>query len=118
MEEQTKFAFECARDTVRQFITLATGIIALTITFSKDFVGPSVPPSARVFAIVAWGFFLTSLFFGLWALMALTGTLESTEDSRTKLSIRRRNITIPASLQILLFFLGLLFTIVFGIKTI
>jgi hypothetical protein len=122
MEEQKKFAFEFARDTVHQFITLATGIIALTITFSKDFIG-TVHPDVRVLAIVAWGLFLSSIFFGLWALMALTGTLvaltgtlEATRDLGTKLSIRGRNITIPASLQIVLFFLGLLFTIVFGIK--
>lgn len=115
MEEQTKLSFEFARDTIRQFITLATGIIALTITFSKDFVG-TVPDNIRVFAFMSWGFFLCSVFFGLWALMALTGTLESLDKSSTKLSIRKRNITIPASIQIISFSLGLLFVIVFGIS--
>jgi len=115
MEEQTKFAFEFARDTVRQFITLATGIIALTITFSKDFIG-SVPEDIRAFALISWVLFLVSILFGLWALMALTGTLGMKVEESTELSIRKRNVTIPAAFQIPSFFLGLVFVIVFGIK--
>ncbi|KQT20825.1 hypothetical protein ASG31_16700 [Chryseobacterium sp. Leaf404] len=40
VNEQEKKAFDFAADTVKQLITLATGIIALTITFSKDILGP------------------------------------------------------------------------------
>jgi hypothetical protein len=46
----------------------------------------------------------------------VTGTLEPVEDDDTKPSIRGKNITIPSALQILTFFVGLLMTVVFGVK--
>jgi hypothetical protein len=117
MNEQIKFAFEFARDTVRQFLTLATGIIALTITFSKDFVS-SVPDEIRIYALWSWGFMLISVFFGLLSLMALTGSLERFEQDNSQPSIRAKNITIPAGLQVISFFVGLVFVVIFGIKAV
>jgi hypothetical protein len=38
MDERVKKAFDFAADLAKQLITLATGLIALTITFSKDFI--------------------------------------------------------------------------------
>jgi len=117
MNEQTKFAFECARDTVSQFLTLATGIVALTITFSKDFVS-EVPYEIKIYALWSWGFMLCSVFFGLWSLMALTGTLANSDQEISQTSIRSKNITRPAPLQIILFFIGLIFVVIFGIKAV
>ena len=111
MNDRTKTAFEFARDTAKEFLTLATGIIALTITFSKDFVR-TVPPSARMFAVLSWGAFLLSVFFGLLTLMALTGSLEKQKE----FSIYDSNIRLPAGAQILTFFAGLVLAVVFGIK--
>jgi len=115
MKELTKFTFEFARDVIRQFLTLATGIIALTITFSKDFVS-TAPDEVRVFALWSWGFMLISIFFGLWALLALTGSLDRSKENESELSIGDKNITRPASIQIVSFFVGLIFVVVFGIK--
>jgi uncharacterized membrane protein len=115
MDEQTKYAFDFARDTVKQFLTLATGLIALTITFAKDFVS-SVPADAKIYALWSWTFMLVSVFFGLWSLMALTGSLGKHKDTHNELSINSKNISVPAGLQVLLFLIGLALLVVFGVK--
>lgn len=115
MNEQTKFAFEFARDTVRQFLTLATGIITLTITFLKSFVA-SVSDDVRLYVLCSWGLMLLSVFFGLISLMALTGSLGKDGRDNYRPSIRSKNITIPAAGQIISFFLGLVFVVIFGVK--
>jgi hypothetical protein len=38
LDPQVRMAFEFASDLAKQLITLATGILALTITFTKDLV--------------------------------------------------------------------------------
>ena len=113
MDDQRKLAFEFARDSSKQIITLSTGIIALTITFSKDFIA-SVDNTARTIALLAWFAFLFSVFAGVWTLLALTGTLEALDDSGL-VSIRGRNVTLPSMMQIVSFLLGLLLTVLFGV---
>ena len=115
MDEKAKFAFEFARDTIRQFLTLAIGIITLTITFLKDLVA-SVSDDIRAYVLFSWGLMLLSVFFGLISLMALTGSLEKVNRDNYKPSIRSKNITMPAALQIISFFLGLVFVVIFGVK--
>jgi hypothetical protein len=77
-DEREKKVFDFAADLTKQLITLSTGIVTLTLLLSKDVVGP------RLLAVLAWAFFLLSTLFGLWALMALTGTLAPIKDSITK----------------------------------
>ena len=116
MDEKIKKAFDFAQDSVKQLIALATGIITLSITFGKDFIGGSVNAVARPIALVSWGAFLISVFCGLWALLALTGTLEPAGKARAvKVSIRGKNVTTPSMLQILLSIVGLALTVVYGI---
>ena len=116
MKDQQKEAFDFARDTTKQLITLATGIIALEITFAKEFVG-TLSESVRLYALLSWLAFLLSVLFGVWTLLALTGTLEA-EDEPVPISIRGSNVKIPSMLQILLFLAGLALTVVFGMKAI
>jgi hypothetical protein len=113
MDERMQKAFDFAQESTKQFIALSTGIITVSITFSKDFVS-SLSGSAQVLAAISWGLFLFSVFCGLWVLMALTGTLEP-NDPKIPVSIRGTNVTLPAILQSVTFFLGLLLTVVFGI---
>ena len=115
MDDKRKMAFEAARDSTKQFLTLATGIIALTITFSKDFAGAEA--GLKILVFLAWILLLVSVLFGLCVLLALTGTLEPIDPS-TPNSIRGKNVIIPASLQIVTFFLGLALTVAFGISAI
>ncbi len=98
----------------KQLITLATGIIAITITFAKDFLPQTATASTKQWAVYAWYAFLASVVCGIWTLMALTGTLDQKAAKTCPISIRGRNVVLPASLQILLFLVGMVLTIVFA----
>jgi hypothetical protein len=111
MDDRTQKAFDFAQECVKQLITLATGLIGLAITFSKDVVG-TVPAQTRSIAVWSWGVLLASVLCGLWALLALTGTLGA---SRVDPSIRASNVTFPAALQVVLFVIGLSLTVWFGV---
>ena len=109
-------AFEFAKEIATELIALSTGIIALTITFSKDFLRSASSGSRRL-AVTSWGFFFASLIFGMWTLMALTGNLEPANGAPI-LSVRRSNVAIPAALQILTFLVGTGITIFYAVRAI
>lgn len=56
MQEQRKLAFDFARETTKQLITLSTATIALTVTFSKDFLG-TPDDFGRTLVVLSWLFF-------------------------------------------------------------
>lgn len=114
MDEQTKAAFASATDTSKQLITLATGVLALEITFAKDVV-LKLDATAKRLIGVSWIFLLLSVVAGVWTLLALTGSLGQGTDLTPK-AISGSNVRIPAILQILLFLGGLLLTVWFGIR--
>lgn len=111
-EERIQKAFDFSADLTKQLITLATGIIALTITFSKDFLlRPNAAP--RWIACLAWCFFLVSIAAGILALSALTGNLDA-KDKTKPLTIYAPNVLVFSLSQFVTFGIGLLLTIVFG----
>ncbi len=114
MNEQRRTAFAFAQETTKQLIALSTGVIALTITFFQHF-ATNAGPLARLVMAISWVLYLLSIVFGLVALMALTGSLEPKEPSSGEPSIRGRNVTGPATAQIVLFLAGLAVTVVAGI---
>ena len=96
-------------DLTKQLITLSTGIVTITLLFSKDIFGP------RQIAVWAWTFYLFSTVFGLWALMALTGSLVG-EPTAAPADVDfpiKRNVRIPSGLQILSFGVAIIFTIIY-----
>lgn len=104
-------AFEFAADLVKHLITLSTGMIGLTITFSKDVVR-SIPEGRPVrFLQYSWVINGISVIFGAWTLMALTGTLGA-EGSTP--SISGPNVRFPAGMQVVTFLAGLGLTITYG----
>jgi hypothetical protein len=113
MDDARAKAFEFAQEATKQVLTLSTGILALSVTFVKDS-ATGAPTSARPLIEVAWGFYLVSVFFGIFAMLALAGNLE--RPGADGPSIYRRNITVPSMLQLILFFLGLSFTLAFGVQ--
>ena len=118
MDERRKKAFDFASDLTKQLITLATGILAITITFSKDIIQPPntpTPRSAILMMILAWVAYLLSIIFGLWNLMALTGELEPKGASPAEPTTKGSNVFIPTVLQIGSFLVGTLMAIAFGI---
>lgn len=119
MNEKAQKAFDFAADVIKQLITLATGIIAVTITFSKDIIGASMLTNSSLI-FYSWGFFLFSIMAGIWALLALTGNLQPiTPPARNIIpSINTKNVRIPMFCQIGSFVFALFLTILFGIKSI
>ena len=112
MNTNQQKAFDFAADTTKQLITLATGIIALAITFSKDIIGAS-------------------------ELLALTGNLQPMSKTNNvniektdieansnelnnycETNINTKNVKIPSILQILSFIIGLILTVLFGVNSI
>lgn len=77
-------------------------VFALTLTFLKD-VSPGSTGAGRAFLEVGWVFYILSVVFGIATLMALAVNLEKPETGQDP-SIYRRNIAIPAGLQVLFFF--------------
>lgn len=133
METNEQKAFDFAADTTKQLITLATGIIALTITFSKDIIGASELSNSNLI-FWSWGLFIFSIFCGIWTLMALTGNLQPMKKEKkvqdlqndeetlpksteSDCNINTKNVKIPSGLQILSFILGLIFTVLFGVNS-
>ncbi|SRR5258708_1461076 len=112
VDDQTKEAFKAASDTTKQIITLATGVMALEITFLKDVV-TTLTAYGRVFILTSWVAFLLSILFGVLTLMALTGSLGSAIQP-TPQSIKGTNVRIPAILEIVFFLVGLFSTVLFG----
>lgn len=96
MSDNTEVAFTSASDVAKQLITLATGVLALTITFAKDITNNT--EVHKPLLILAWVGYLASVLGGVWTLMALTGSLGKGEQS-----IYGWNVRIPAISQILLF---------------
>lgn len=127
MEEQSQKAFDFAAETVKQLIGLSTGIIALTITFSNDLL-EAVPAVAKSLLMWGWLSYLASVLFGVWTLMALTGSLEpgtapdqkkekEEDENGASPSIRGSNVTVPAGLQVVTFVLGTGLIVFFGIAS-
>ncbi len=111
--DQGKAAFSSASESCKQLITLSTALIGLEITFAKD-LAKNLDLIGRILVGVSWGLFLTSVVFGVLTLLALTGSLGSNE-SPSGGAIYKSNIRIPAFGQVLLFLLGLLTTVTFGL---
>ena len=113
MDEQTKTAFASAADTSKQLITLATGVIALEMTFIKDVIAtPGL--LARSALALSWIMFLLSVVAGVWMLLAITGSLGGSQ-TLTPQTISNDNIRIPAMIQITLFVFALVFSVAFGV---
>jgi hypothetical protein len=102
-------AFDFAQEVTKQVLTLSTGVLALTVTFLKD-IATAAPHSARLCLEFGWLCFLLSVLFGVAALMSLSGNLATSAAP----SIYSSNIKWPARLQLLLFLVGLLLTLIFG----
>jgi hypothetical protein len=114
MDEQTRAAFSSAQDTTKQLITLATGLLALEITFAKDLVR-TIDSCGAWLVGISWIALLLSIVAGVWTLLALTGSLSSSATLSPR-TIFEGNVRTPAILQVLLFVGALLFTVVFAIR--
>jgi hypothetical protein len=115
MPDKRSKAFDFAADVAKQFITLSTGILALTITFAKD-IGGGPSQGAPLLLGLSWVLYLLSIVAGVWTLMALTGELEPVGTAESP-STRRGNVVTPALVQIATFVCatGLVIAYAFGV---
>ena len=109
-------AFEFAKSLAEQLITLATGIITLTITFAKDITGQRAQDHVG-WLKASWCIYLFSILGGIWTLMALTGTLMPVTGSPPENPTFGFNVRLPAGMQILLFLVGTVCILTYGFKT-
>lgn len=113
MADQSQLALTFASDLAKQIMTLSTAVITATISFTRDLVA-GASPRAVGYLRRSWGCLLSSLVFGVWTLMALTGSLVKKHLNGSAVELLGVNVRLPAALQILSFLLGLLFLIRFG----
>jgi hypothetical protein len=108
-------AFDFAQDATKQLLALATGIIAVTITFFSDFAAHAAGYARTLFAW-SWVVYLVSVVAGVWTLGALTGTLQPLRPKGDRPSINSANVRIPAGTQLLCFAAGIVLTVVAGLR--
>ncbi len=101
-------AFDFASEVVKQQLTLAVGIFALTLTFLKDVVADGTNTTLLE---LAWIGYVASVLFGLLTLMALAGVLGSGAVG----GIYNPSVRRFAGLQTVVFFTSLGLTLAFGI---
>src|ERR1700747_2196802 len=107
MDERIKLGFDFAREIATQLIALSIGFLALTITFTKELI-KAIPGASRGWLKWSWIMHVASVVFGVWTLLALTGTLIPSSSDTTPLGALTlgTNVRLPAKLQIVSFVLG------------
>ncbi|HJP66754.1 MAG TPA: hypothetical protein VKA30_10680 [Actinomycetota bacterium] len=125
MAEAKSAAFESYRDMTKQAVTLATGVLALTVTFVKDVV-KEVTALERGVLLIGWLALVLSVVFGVLTLMAISGALHCIENEDSQpcaelpkpITIYASNVRTQSAIQLVLFGLGILILILFGLLTI
>lgn len=111
MTERTILSFELVSTATQQLMGLAAGIIALTVTFAKDYLKLSIS-NGKWMAIAGWVFFGFSIIFGQLTLLTITYTLSNLEIKDPR--VNAINIKIYCALQIIFFLLGIIVIIIFA----
>lgn len=113
LDESQKKAFDFSQDSAKQLITLSTGVLALTITFFKDFATGADAVSKTLMAI-SWLFYLVAVVAGATHLYALTAELDP-KDKSTVPTIYSGTAKATAGVQQVAFVVGLLITAIAGV---
>lgn len=115
MEPSIQKAFEFAQETTKQVLTLASGIIAITVTFLNGKLA-AYPSSTKDWLEWGWACYVASILFGVITLLTLAGNLERPQKGEGNQSIYAVNITVPSALQLIAFFVATILTVIFGSK--
>jgi hypothetical protein len=113
MDPHLQLAFEFASDLSKQLITLSTGIIVISITFTKEILR-HVPKSQWKILGSAWTLYLVSVTFGVFHLMALTGGLDQV--SQEPLKGIPRSAHLYSAVQVIAFLIATAIVIWYGIR--
>lgn len=110
--------YKAGNELVKQLITLASGILALSITFTKDVL--KTFPKSTILLKVSWLVYLLSICFGIWAMMAFTGMVFEVAIhgvSADVTSEKYGSSVIPLLAQISSFILATALLIAFGFRS-
>lgn len=117
LSEQAKAAFSSAADWSKQLVTLSTGIVTLTVTFSEKVFGNNVTHGERWLLWLAWVAFLVAILAGVIVLGSLTGALSSNVvPNPTELG--NNAIKFSALAQLVAFVIGVAFIVAFGFTSV
>jgi hypothetical protein len=112
MTNQAGKGLEFAADLAKQVITIATGTLALTVTFAEKFDSDGLPPIAVPYSmIVAWIFYVASIMGAILLMMAAAGSANALANGDLKAgNIMNANTKWPAIVMIAAFFVALVAT--------
>ncbi|PKV50870.1 hypothetical protein ATE84_2938 [Aquimarina sp. MAR_2010_214] len=117
MKKKVEKAFEFAASQVKQLITISSAILVLTITFTEKIITVcSVNDFQRTLIITGWILYLLAIIFGVFALGALSGSLQKIAND--KLDVYAKNIRGPMLIQFLSFILAIITTMILGSSSI
>lgn len=111
LKKKDEMAFDYAKESTKQLMNLATGAIALTITFMDQYM-LVLSTISRILMIFFWVLLFVSIFSGQLCLHGLTGVLAARNQRGTTPNIYSDNIKIPSMIQIFSFLLAFLFIII------
>jgi hypothetical protein len=116
MAELRTKAFDLIVDLTKQVITLSTALIALGVTFVKDFAS-TAPEDAQMWLALSWVAFLLSVVFGLLTLMACAGIIGRARDADSA-DPYKGNARAMGGLQLISFLVGLAMSIAAGFASV
>ncbi len=105
---------DTAYETMKHVTTLCTGIIGLTVTFASEFKAKDADLYVPVQLQIAWCGFAVSLFFALWALLAITGSLNALDTGQGNNDAMNANVRIPSVISLFAFIVAIGFTVYAG----
>lgn len=110
-------SFDYANEALKLLLTLATGVLAFTLTFMKDMIGEN-PIQYTACLYWSWGLLVSSIAFCLLGIFAIIGTANDIGANSTNSteSVYSSNITFPSILAIFFFVSGMIFMIIFTLK--
>jgi hypothetical protein len=101
--------FDLAKDSITQVITLSSAILAISLTFSKNWAS-TVTSGQKTLLEISWILFLVSILAGLAALLAITGQVG------TGGTLRDLTVRVPWLAQLICFLLALIVFAIFGFR--
>ncbi|MDW3195269.1 MAG: hypothetical protein R8G66_23035 [Cytophagales bacterium] len=102
--ELYKLLLDNVRNISQQYITLSTGILAISISLIDKVKSTN---ANQLFVRIGWIGYMVSILFGIWTLYSITGTVQKGIEVRS-------NIIIPQHIQAITFFISTIFIVLYG----
>lgn len=106
-----------AAETMTQLITMATALLGFTVTFASEFTPEAADLSVPLTLICSWGLFVLAIAAAFWALLAVTGSINTAEDGASgRADAMARNIQIPALISVGAFVVAIILMVIAGVS--